>query len=88
MYVCIFKNHSFRSVTLSRCKSSSVTLSKTANCALDKELILIAIFSESGTARFPQSNHSLDTFNTSHRPIIVPKELSQNKMYYLNPRIT
>lgn len=69
-----FKIHSFLSVTFSRCKSSSVTLSKAINCALDKELILVAILSESGTARFPQSNHSLDTFNTSHRLIIVPKE--------------
>lgn len=62
------------SVTFNRCKSSSVTLSKTANCALNKELILVAIFSESETICFPQSSHSLDTFNTSHRLIIVPKE--------------
>ncbi len=41
---------------------------------LDKELILVAIVSESGMTCFPQSNHSLDTFNTSHRLMIVPKE--------------
>lgn len=84
LYVYTFKIHSFPSVTFSRYRSSSVTLSKAANWAFDKELILVAIVSASGMTRFPQSNHSLDTFNTSHRLMIVPKEgpYGVRKEYY------
>lgn len=53
---------------------SSVIRSTAQSCAEDKSISLDAILSALGVSARPRSNHSLETFNTSHRLTTVSKE--------------